>query len=173
MTRIFTQNTVIFHTSCGNCGKGIDASPYGYCTKCSSAITKCCVWFVCLLPFPSQPLFNLSFPLSHLTVRSLYVFCATCGHGAHASCLEAFASSIATSLSTVSAPQTPLDFSHPSTPGISTPMQKWLWGEADEGGLGGEGNGADLGALAASNLRKLAASCPASCGHSPCLLMGS
>ncbi|GAA6043235.1 hypothetical protein JCM8097_008474 [Rhodosporidiobolus ruineniae] len=149
-----TQNTVVFHTSCGSCGKAIEQSPFAYCTKCASQTTKCCV--------------------CHLTVRSLYVFCATCGHGAHAACLEAFATSITT---VASVPQTPLDLSHPSTPGISTPMRAWLWGNSDdEWGVSSpaeEGGGADLGALAARNLRRLASNCPAACGHSPCVLSGA
>ncbi|GAA5827248.1 hypothetical protein JCM11251_001188 [Rhodosporidiobolus azoricus] len=149
-----TQNTVVFHTSCGACGKGIEASPFGYCAKCSTQVTKCC--------------------FCHLVVHSLYVFCAGCGHGAHAHCLEEFAANIAHGLAAVSQPQTPLDISHPSTPGIGTPLRAWLWGEGDEGGLTSplqERGDVDLGALGEQNLRRLASSCPAACGHHPCALI--
>ncbi|BGP12380.1 SEA (Seh1-associated) complex subunit [Rhodosporidiobolus nylandii] len=149
-----TQNTVIFHTSCGRCGKAGETTPHGYCQKCSAQVTKCCV--------------------CHLTVRSLYVFCAACGHGAHATCLQAFASTIASTLTSSSQPQTPLDHSYPSTPGLGTPLRAWLWGEDDQSGMispvAAEEGAGDLGALALQNLKKLVSSCPAACGHSPCML---
>ncbi|GAA5888827.1 hypothetical protein JCM6882_002868 [Rhodosporidiobolus microsporus] len=154
--RGLTQNTVVFHTSCGTCGKSIESSPFAYCAKCSSQVTKCC--------------------FCHLVVGSLYVFCAACGHGAHADCLNSFASTIANSLATVSQPQTPLDMSHPSTPGIGTPLRAWMWGEGDDAGVSSplrEGGGIDFGALAEQNLRRLASSCPAACGHNPCLLISA
>ncbi|GAA5987643.1 hypothetical protein JCM11641_001178 [Rhodosporidiobolus odoratus] len=146
------QNTVIFHTACGKCGKAIETAPFGYCSKCSAQVAKCCI--------------------CHLAVESLYVFCATCGHGAHADCLDSFASSIATTLAS-SQPQTPVDLSHPSTPGMATPLRNWMWGEGGSGLVSpveeeGE-DGADLGSVEQS-LRRLVASCPAACGHSPCML---
>ncbi|GAA5861386.1 hypothetical protein JCM1840_005350 [Sporobolomyces johnsonii] len=152
--RALTQNSVSYHTACGRCGKGLEQPPYGYCTNCTSQATRCCV--------------------CHLIVSSLYVFCATCGHGAHAECLAAFASSISTSL-IASQPQTPVDISHPSTPGIATPLRNWLWCEAEPPSSPVDENARlDIltGEAAATNLRQLASMCPSgTCHHSPCLLM--
>ncbi|GAA6002689.1 hypothetical protein JCM10207_007628 [Rhodosporidiobolus poonsookiae] len=153
--RTLTQNTVVFHTACGKCGKSVEQAPFSYCSKCSAQVTKCCI--------------------CHLAVRSVFVFCATCGHGAHPDCLGAFASSIQDVLA-ASQPQTPVDLSHPSTPGIATPLRHWLWGE-DEDPLDFASpveEGRPLndfgGALAARNLHRLASQCPSACGHSPCML---
>ncbi|GAA5950645.1 hypothetical protein JCM21900_002539 [Sporobolomyces salmonicolor] len=151
--RTLTQNSVLYHTACGRCGKGLEQPPYGYCANCTSQATRCCV--------------------CHLMVSSLYVFCATCGHGAHADCLAAFASSISTSL-IASQPQTPVDISHPSTPGIATPLRNWLWCETEPPSSPiDENERLDLtGEAAATNLRQLASMCPSgTCHHSPCLLM--
>jgi hypothetical protein len=110
---------------------------------------------------------------SHLAVDSLYTLCAGCGHGAHVDCLEAFASTIADTL-TVSLPQTPLDHSHPSTPGIATPLRAWLWGEDDDDPAWTTAAATEGGAyLAAKQLKNVLSGCPAACGHSPCSLMPS
>lgn len=108
---------------------------------------------------------------SHLAVDSLYTLCAGCGHGAHVDCLEAFASTIADTL-TASLPQTPLDHSHPSTPGIATPLRAWLWGEDDDDPAWTTAAATEGGAyLAAKQLKNVLSGCPAACGHSPCSLM--
>ncbi|GAA5823041.1 hypothetical protein JCM3770_005710 [Rhodotorula araucariae] len=145
-----TQNTVVVHVACGSCGKAVDQAPFGFCSRCSSQVTKCCI--------------------CHLAVRSLYVFCASCGHGAHSSCLDALASSISSGLAS-SLPQTPHS-SHPSTPGIGTPVRAWLWGENDEvDGAASSPLGEDEPAVLAKNLRELISSCPAACGCRSCSLM--
>ncbi|BGP36404.1 SEA (Seh1-associated) complex subunit [Rhodotorula kratochvilovae] len=146
-----TQNTVVVHVACGSCGKAVDQAPFGFCSRCSSQVTKCCI--------------------CHLSVRSLYVFCASCGHGAHASCLDALSSSISSGLAS-SLPQTPHDASHPSTPGIGTPVRAWLWGESEEAdGIASSPLGEDEPAVLAKNLRDLLSSCPAACGCRSCSLM--
>lgn len=38
------QDTVVFHTSCGACGKATDRSPHGLCARCRARVTRCCVW---------------------------------------------------------------------------------------------------------------------------------
>ncbi|GAA5925166.1 hypothetical protein JCM3775_006383 [Rhodotorula graminis] len=143
-----TQNTVVVHVACGSCGKAVDQPPFGHCSRCSSQVTKCCV--------------------CHLAVRSLYVLCAACGHGAHASCLESLAQSISNGL-TSSGPHTPHDASYPSTPGIATPLRSWLWGEEPDDGTSPLAG--DEQAAFARNLRDLVSSCPAACGCRSCSLM--
>ncbi|GAA5981384.1 hypothetical protein JCM10908_004089 [Rhodotorula pacifica] len=156
-----TQDTVVFHTSCGSCGRANDRSPHGFCARCRSQVTRCCV--------------------CHLAVESLFLFCVGCGHGAHLACLGNL--SAAPSHESASAPNTPLQSSHPSTPGIGTPMQRWLWGDG-----GGQGHAHAAGdrlqgtaAIAAGDRTPLeqtgpgwrqpaAHLCPAACGHSPCEL---
>ncbi|GAA5950353.1 hypothetical protein JCM3765_004517 [Sporobolomyces pararoseus] len=114
--RALTQDSVVFHTACGRCGKGVEQAPYDYCQKCRMIITRC--------------------GICHLTVTSLYLFCACCGHGLHEECLQNFAGS-----HSISQPQTPNTV--PSTPGIATPLRHWLFREGssvvdseDEEGLG-------------------------------------
>ncbi|CDR47180.1 hypothetical protein NBRC10512_002691 [Rhodotorula toruloides] len=148
-----TQNTVVFHTACGACGKPVDQPPFDFCIRCRRRIATCCI--------------------CHLAVDSLYTLCAGCGHGAHVDCLEAFASSVADTL-TASLPQTPLDHSHPSTPGIATPLRAWLWGEDDDDPAWSTAAATEGGAyLAAKQLKNVLSGCPAACGHSPCSLMPS
>ncbi|BGP21326.1 SEA (Seh1-associated) complex subunit [Rhodotorula toruloides] len=148
-----TQNTVVFHTACGACGKPVDQPPFDFCIRCRRRIATCCI--------------------CHLAVDSLYTLCAGCGHGAHVECLEAFASTIADTL-TASLPQTPLDHSHPSTPGIATPLRAWLWGEDDDDPAWSTAAATESGAyLAAKQLKNVLSGCPAACGHSPCSLMPS
>ncbi|KAK4052862.1 SEA (Seh1-associated) complex subunit [Microbotryomycetes sp. JL221] len=113
--RNLTENTVTWHTSCGRCGKAMEQSPFGYCHRCRSLPTMCCI--------------------CHQLVRAMLTWCSGCGHGGHAECLAVFASLLA--------PPTPgdgqhstftsiADVSHPSTPGIATPLRRWMWGFEDE-----------------------------------------
>ncbi|GAA6063914.1 hypothetical protein JCM10212_003532 [Sporobolomyces blumeae] len=141
--RSLTQGSVVFHTACGRCGKGIEQAPFDFCPRCTAQITKC--------------------SLCHLAATSLYVLCATCGHGAHEHCLQAFLGSLGTSLA-ASQPQTPMTTSVPSTPGIATPLRAWLWGEPLSPILD---DGEDLdGFAAADKLATLLSQCPSgSCSH--------
>ncbi|GAA5922933.1 uncharacterized protein JCM15063_003473 [Sporobolomyces koalae] len=104
--RLLTQDSVVFHTACGRCGKGIEQPPYDFCPKCRVIITRC--------------------GICHLAVTSLYLFCACCGHGLHEQCLQNFVGAHS-SIAGPSQPQTPNTV--PSTPGIATPLRAWLWGE--------------------------------------------
>ncbi|ORY90154.1 hypothetical protein BCR35DRAFT_299710 [Leucosporidium creatinivorum] len=150
--RALTQNTVVFHTACGQCGKALDQPPFGVCSRCSAQVTRCCI--------------------CHLVVRSLYLCCAACGHGAHPDCLASFAAALAPRSVRHSHDASPHDASHPSTPGIGTPLRAWMWGEDGEDG---EEETVELASAEADEKRKerleLLNSCPAGlCGHSPCLL---
>ncbi|GAA6013298.1 hypothetical protein JCM11491_006345 [Sporobolomyces phaffii] len=105
--RNLTQDSVVFHTACGRCGKGIEQAPYDYCQKCRLIITRC--------------------GICHLAVTSMYIFCACCGHGLHEHCLQNFAGSHSSlAAAAASQPQTPNTV--PSTPGIATPLRHWLYG---------------------------------------------
>ncbi|GAA5898988.1 uncharacterized protein JCM6883_003502 [Sporobolomyces salmoneus] len=145
--RNLTQDSVVFHTACGRCGKGIEQPPFDYCQRCRMIITRC--------------------GICHLAVTSLYVFCACCGHGLHETCLHNFAGSH----SAISQPQTPNTV--PSTPGIATPLRNWLFREdssivdsvtSDDELEGQEGR---LGDDAAERLAILLSHCPSACSH-PC-----
>ena len=123
--RASSQNMVTWHTACGQCGKAHEAEPFGVCRRCRALATQCV--------------------LCHLPVRTLLVFCAGCGHGAHAACLATYAHSLSALKSQTALPSA--SASHPSTPGLVGPVKSWLWGEpssaavspAGEGGPGGQG----------------------------------
>ncbi|GAA5870393.1 hypothetical protein JCM16303_001987 [Sporobolomyces ruberrimus] len=138
--RNLTQDSVVFHTACGRCGKGIEQAPYNFCQKCRSIVTRC--------------------GICHLAVTSLYVFCACCGHGLHETCLQSFAGSHS-SFGAVSQPQTPNTV--PSTPGIATPA-RWLYGEGASV-VDSEEDGLD-GTAASDRLSLLLSHCPSACSHS-------
>ncbi|GAA5867913.1 hypothetical protein JCM3774_004719 [Rhodotorula dairenensis] len=146
-----TQDTVVFHMACGSCGKATDRPPHGFCARCRAQVTRCCI--------------------CHLAVENLFLFCVGCGHGAHLACVgDYWASPDRNDAS--SAPQTPVHSSHPSTPGIATPMQKWLWGEgSSHGDFRFQGAALDRPQPEETGpgLRQLPQSvCPAACGHTPC-----
>lgn len=113
---------------------------------------------------------NLSHLDSHLVVRSLYLCCAVCGHGAHPDCLANFAAILAPPSARHSHDASPYDASHPSTPGIGTPLRAWMWGED------GEDEEEETVEIAEADEKikervELLNSCPAGlCGHSPCIL---
>lgn len=107
---------------------------------------------------------------SHLVVRSLYLCCAACGHGAHPECLANFAAILAPPSARHSLDASPYDASYPSTPGIGTPLRAWLWGED-----GPDEEEEPVEIAEADEKRRerveLLNSCPAGlCGHSPCIL---
>lgn len=107
---------------------------------------------------------------SHLIVNSLYLCCATCGHGAHAECLARFATSLAPHSARPSNDPSPHDVSYPSTPGIATPLRAWMWGEeGDEGELVAD---TEADVQRRRERAELLNSCPAGlCGHAPCSLL--
>ncbi|KAM0793621.1 hypothetical protein ACM66B_001054 [Microbotryomycetes sp. NB124-2] len=149
--RELTQNTVTLHTSCGKCGKALDKPPFGLCRRCSSLPTKCCI--------------------CHRVVRSALVWCAGCGHGGHADCLQAFAAALATAGGTsTGGPPSYIDVSHPSTPGIAVPLRRWLWG-VDETDDDDDSLSEFLMAEKQDRVQKLKTCPQGSCGHSPCRLL--
>lgn len=116
---------------------------------------------------------------SHLTVRGMFMWCAACGHGAHAACIAILAHGGGTdsgpSSFTGASPNVDVSHSHshPSTPGIGTPMRNWMWGEGEDGEEGNDSFGAQSrsGTDRSQSKRPLSNGCPAGlCGHSPCLL---
>ncbi|KAK4055079.1 SEA (Seh1-associated) complex subunit [Microbotryomycetes sp. JL201] len=119
--RALTQNSVTLHTSCGKCGKSLDQQPFGLCRRCANLSTECCI--------------------CHRIIKSVVVWCAGCGHGGHATCLQAFATGLSAGDGKLTdGPPSYIDVSHPSTPGIAIPLRRWLWG-ADETDDGKEDDG--------------------------------
>ena len=49
------------------------------------------------------------FPRSHTVGMELWIFCATCGHGAHEECLYAYASDISLEIASLSGIEEPLE----------------------------------------------------------------
>lgn len=68
------QENTTLHTACGKCQKGIVSAPYGKCKRCRVPSTICSI--------------------CHQVETSLFVFCATCGHGAHEECLYSYAAEL-------------------------------------------------------------------------------
>ena len=101
--RAESQDNTVIRTACGNCERAIHNPPFGKCRKCSAATTSCSI--------------------CHTVGTSLWIWCTTCGHGAHESCLYLYAAE----MSIVPEGQEPLldldYFSRRSTPlqGMHTP----------------------------------------------------
>ena len=129
--RTKSQTNVVFHTACGHCGKALEQSPMGKCQRCSCQVTTCAIWFVFRFPLFDSMIDDLR--CSHLTVRRLLVFCPTCGHSAHPTCLASYSSSLL--VQQIPPTSSKLDVSHPSTPGFPPTIRAWMWGETVEGGL--------------------------------------
>lgn len=112
----------------------------------------------------------IDLPRSHRNVRSMYMWCPACGHGAHPACVAALYTTLSpgSARASISAESPVINISHPSTPGIATPLRNWMWGE-DSLEEAEEAAGDSRSRLD----RRALSGCPAGlCGHSPCLLAG-
>ena len=166
--RAESQDNTVIRTACGNCERAIHNPPFGKCRKCSAATTSCSI--------------------CHTVGTSLWIWCTTCGHGAHESCLYLYAAE----MSIVPEGQEPLldldYFSRRSTPlqGMHTPTATapssplWLFpaeqalfhatpASVPQSRLHSRAVSPELGLEAIETRTILLSQCPSGCGHS-CLL---